>query len=104
MIASKEDQALDLARAHQSTDPGIQAVYRLQAADEDAPGEPVKLLEVNENTVERGVEPIRFGPDPDGGVPFASIVVDVSPREFEQIRTGRLPLPHGWQLGDKLID
>ncbi|MCX5672128.1 MAG: hypothetical protein NTU94_12490 [Planctomycetota bacterium] len=103
MIASKENVALDLAQAHASAEPGIKKVYRLLGPNEDDEGEPLKLLEVNENTVEQGIEPIRFGPDPASEVPFASVVVDVSPREFEMIRQGKLALPHGWKLGAKLI-
>jgi hypothetical protein len=73
------------------------------APNEDDQAEPVKLLEVNEDTVERGVEPIRFGPDPENQVLFASVVVDVSPREFGMILAGQLALPHNWKLGPKLI-
>jgi hypothetical protein len=103
MIASKEDVALDLARSHAEAEPGIKAIYRLMTANEDSDAEPIKLLEVNENTVEQGIEPIRFGPDEASGVYFASVVVDVSPREFEAIQQRRLSLPHGWSVGLKLI-
>jgi len=103
MIASKDNVALDLAQAHMSAEPGIKSVYRLLSPNEDDEGEPLKLLEVNENTVEQGIEPIGFGPDPAGEVPFASVVVDVSPREFEMISQGKLALPHGWKLGARLI-
>ena len=103
MIASKEDVALDLARSHAEAEPGIKFIYRLITANEGSDAEPIKLLEVNENTVEQGIEPIRFGPDEAGGVYFASVVVDVSPREFEAIRQGRLSLPPGWSVGPKLI-
>jgi hypothetical protein len=29
-------------------------------------------------------------------------VIEVTEAEFENIRTGRLPLPDGWRLGDTL--
>jgi hypothetical protein len=103
MIASKDNVAMDLAQAHVSAEPGIKSVYRLLSPNEDDEGEPIKLLEVNENTVEQGIEPIRFGPDPASDMHFASVVVDVSPREFALILQGKLALPHGWRLGAKLI-
>ena len=102
MVASKDDVAMNLAQSHVSSEPGIRHVYRLIGLNEDDDDEPVKLLEVNENTVERGVEPILFGPHPTTGN-FALVVVDLTPREFDQLRRGELVLPDGWRLGPKLI-
>ncbi len=101
MVASKDDVARDLGRSHADPGSGVLAVYRLVAPKEDDDEEPVKLLEVNENTVERGVEPLFFGPHrTTGGFPL--VVVDVTPREFDLILKNQLPLPHGWKLGPKL--
>ncbi len=102
MALSKDEVAMDLAKSHLETEPEITAIYWLLSDREDDPDEPLKLLEVNPNTIERGIEPIRFGPDASGGVPFPVVVVDVSPGEFAQVRAGDLKLPNGWSLGPQL--
>lgn len=63
---------------------------------------PIKLLEVNAETPEVGVMPLHFGPAPASGVPYASIIIEVSPTEFEKIRNNDLKLPEGWSIGDEL--
>ena len=40
--------------------------------------EPIKLLEVNENTVAAGVMPLYFGPAPASGIPYPSVIVEVT--------------------------
>jgi hypothetical protein len=40
--------------------------------------------------------PVRFAPRPDLGVPYDSVVVLLSPAEWEEVRAGRLPLPPEW--------
>jgi hypothetical protein len=60
----------------------------------------IKLLEVNSYTPEMGVMPLHFGPAPASGIPYASIIIEVSPNEFEKIRSNELKLPEGWSLGD----
>jgi hypothetical protein len=42
--------------------------------------------------------PIAFGADPPS-VPYPSVIVEVTPAEYEQILAGSLLLPHAWQLG-----
>jgi hypothetical protein len=58
------------------------------------------LLEVNDlaNIPESApVVAIDFMPDIEG-IEFSLFVADVTPRQFEEIRNGRLALPDGWQL------
>ena len=64
--------------------------------------QPIKLLEVNEATVAAGVMPLHFGPVPASGIPFASVIVEVTPIEFEKIKADELKLPDGWVLGQEL--
>ncbi len=90
-----------LADAHRKFEPAISRIFRVIADEEPAPYEPVKLLEVNPETSPSGIVPIAFGPDPPL-IPFPSIVIEVTEDEFESIRTGKLPLPDGWRLGDLL--
>lgn len=100
-LADKGEVAKALAEAHRKIEPGINRIVRVIADQEQASDEPVKLLEVNPDTSPSGIVPIAFGPDPPR-IPFPSVVIEVTEAEFENIRTGRLPLPDGWRLGDTL--
>ena len=64
--------------------------------------EPVKLLEVNPNTIAVGVQPIYFAADAAAGIRFPSVVIEVTPEEYQQILDGHLPLPQGWALAEIL--
>jgi len=104
MIAPREYAAAAIAKAHVEAEPGIKAIYRVESLrHEHDEREPIKLLEVNENTVERGIEPISFAPQLDGGIPFPLVIIDVTPREFRLLRQRKLSLPRGWRLGQKIL-
>lgn len=96
--------ARELARKHYLVEPGLKHVFRLTtAAERELIGtEPIKLLEVNENTIAAGVMPLHFGPAPGIGIPFSSIIVEVTPHEFELIRSHQLKLPDDWQIAEEL--
>lgn len=96
-MPDKNEVASLLAVAHHEMEPSITRIVRLVGAHEADPGDPVKLLEVNPATSPSGVLPIAFGADPPA-VPYASVVVEVTPFEFEQIASGSLALPHDWRL------
>ncbi|MCI0459532.1 MAG: hydrogenase maturation nickel metallochaperone HypA [Gemmataceae bacterium] len=100
----KARAANELARQHYQVEPGLTKVIRCSSAikAELTPAEPIKLLEVNKNTIAAGVMPLHFGPAPASGIPFGSIIVEVTPEEFEQIKARQLQLPNGWVLGDEL--
>ncbi|HKI38147.1 MAG TPA: zf-TFIIB domain-containing protein [Gemmataceae bacterium] len=104
VLHDKAKAARDLARRHFQIEPGITRITTLWAAlaFEALPDTPIKLLEVNENTVPSGVMPIHFGRVPGSGVPFPSVIVEVTPEEFEKIKTAELKLPDGWSLGEEL--
>jgi hypothetical protein len=100
VIPTKDDVAIALAQAHYEGQPGLQAIYRLMRADdENDPQEPIKLLEVNEDTVAVGIQPVSFGPHPASGVHYPSVIVEVTPEEFQQIQQHELALPHDWRIG-----
>lgn len=101
---SRAQTALILAQSHSDVEPDIQIIVRIVSADEPDEGgiEPVKLLEVNPNTVAVGIQPIYFTRDIASGIRFPSVVIEVTPEEYEQIQKQNLMLPHGWQLGDEL--
>jgi hypothetical protein len=94
--------ARSLARKHYEAEDGLQRIFRItgSAELEMRPVEPIKLLEVNTNTVPSEILPVSFGPAPASGIPYASVIVEVSPEEFAKIQTYELTLPKGWLLGE----
>jgi len=87
------DVARELAEAHRAEDPETDEVYLATAEDE------VRLVEVSRSvgpTKGDKLLPFRFVQRPDLGVPYDSVVVLVSPGEWESVRAGRLSLPVGW--------
>lgn len=104
VASAKARVARELANRHFQVDPGMKKVFRFSgsAQIELQPAEPIKMLEVNEETVPAGILPLRFGPVPDSGIHFPSIIVEVTPDEYEQIRNKQLELPKGWDTADEL--
>jgi hypothetical protein len=98
MASAKDQTAAILANKHYAIEPGITRIVRLTntTVDESLETEPIKLLEVSETTVPLGIQPIWFGPIAQRGIPYPSVVIEVTPQEFEQIQTGDLKLPSGW--------
>jgi hypothetical protein len=101
-MLEKDMVALHLAKSHHADDPAIVRIVRLLAAEENAPAEPIKLLEVNPGTSPSGIMPMTFNPDPSSNVPFSSVVVEITVQEFSRIQKGKIELPHGWTLGPVL--
>jgi hypothetical protein len=101
-MPSKDEQAIELAQKHYQVDVGITQILRImsRAEVEVSPAEPIKLLEVNELTVPSGVLPLQFGADPEAGIYYPSVIVEVMPEEFEKIKSHELPLPSGWMIGE----
>jgi hypothetical protein len=97
-MPDKDEVAAMLAGVHHEMEPGITRIVRLVGVQEADAQEPVKLLEVNPATSPSGVLPIAFAPDPPT-VPYASVVVEVTPEEYERIVTGELILPNEWSVG-----
>ena len=42
--------------------------------------------------------PLGFGPTPEAGIRFPSVIIEVTPDEFEKIEAKELPLPSGWEF------
>ena len=84
-----------LAQKHYQVEAGLTQVFRITgtAEVELKPTEPIKLLEVNEYTVPSGILPIQFGPSPASGLHYPSIILEVTPDEFQRIRNQELALP-----------
>jgi hypothetical protein len=103
-MTSKDAEARYLAQKHYQIERSVTHILRItsQADAETRPDEPIKLLEVNEETVASGVVPIAFAPDPASGIHYPSVIVEVTPDEFQKIKSEELKLPVGWILGDPI--
>jgi len=88
-----------LAESHFRVDPAIRRIVRLVLSDaeqESRQDEPIKLLEVNEDTIATGVQPVYFSAHAPSGIDYPSIIVEVRPEEYQEIEEGTLRLPNGW--------
>jgi hypothetical protein len=101
MDRSKEAVAQHLSDAHFNIEPGIELIVQLLASPEREadPKEPVKLLEVNQYTTADGIHPVFFGPHAASGILYPSVIIEVTPSEYEQIQRDPASLPNGWRLG-----
>jgi hypothetical protein len=99
-MADKDEEARKLAEAHYEVEVGITQIFRItgSAEAEVLPNEPIKLLEVNENTIPVGIMPLGFSPAPRYGIHYPSVIVEVTPDEYEKIQSKELALPQGWTV------
>lgn len=98
---NKDEEANKLAQKHYEVEAGLTRILRITENGDVGfdPNEPIKLLEVNKNTVPSGIMPIGFGAVPEAGFHFPSVIVEVTPEEFTKIENHELDLPEGWELG-----
>src|SRR5207249_4810735 len=68
--------ARNLASFHFEAEPGVSRIFRLLAGErsEETAEEPIKLLEVNENTIPVGIYPVWLPPDSGHGLHYPVIV------------------------------
>ena len=91
---TKDEAAQDLNDWHFQTAPEIVKVYRFLSDDENADDEPIKLLDVNSETLATDrVTPFGFARTEE--IPFPTVVAMVTP---EEIKNNALQLPRGWSL------
>lgn len=100
-MKDREDVAKRLAQAHYRIEPAITQIFTIwdKPEYETLPNSPIKLLEVNENTIPSGIMPLRFDPVPASGISYPSVIVEVTPDEYEKIQNHELKLPEGWRIG-----
>ena len=92
-MKSIDDVAHELAAAHRREDPSTQAVYFLRSEDE------VRLVEISRSADSGGeILPFRFGPNLDEGVPYPSVLVLLSPEDWDRVLLGDLRLSEGWDV------
>jgi len=103
MKKTKLETARSLAQTHFVNEPNLRRIHLLEPLDENDPREPIKLLEVVEGTIERGIEPIAFPADPARGIDYPVLIVEISPGEFANLQHHMAGFQsHGWRLGSEL--
>jgi len=105
MKKSKLETAKSLASAHFEVEPNLKRIHLIQPINEQDPNDPIKLLEVVEGTIERGIEPVGFVADPARGMEYPLMIIEISPTEYESIRTaGKVRLRNqDWTIGEELL-
>lgn len=98
---SKVETARNLAQQHYEIEPEMVTIFRLEQPGE-TDRDPIKLLEVNRETVAAGIMPLGFPPSPAHGERYGTVIVEITPNEFEQLRSGTLTLPHGWRMVEEI--
>ena len=101
-----DEEAVKLAEIHYQDAPPQTRIYHIHGATpiRSQTSTPAAILEVTEFTAPMGVMPLGFGPDPDQGLRRPSVVIQITPEEFERIQSGELKLPEGWTVGDLIPD
>jgi hypothetical protein len=101
-MPTKEEEMMELAHKHYEVEEGMTHIFRLVGTPEAEinPSEPIKLLEVNESTIPSGILPLHFGPLPSAGFHYPSVIVEITPEEYQQVQSQELKLPNGWKVGD----
>ena len=85
----------ELAHEHFRVEDGLERIFIMRAAE----SEPIKLLEVNANTISTGsVEPFSFSPTRD--VPYMTEIAEITPDEFERLQGKEIQAPTGWTFED----
>ena len=104
IVKDKDAVAKEAVAWHLEVDPQITEIYRFISANEDAPDEPLKLLDVTNATAETGqVDFFGFSSGP--GIPFLSVMGSITPNEFQKVIEGKMTLPGTWDLQNaKRID
>ena len=105
MKKSKLETAKSLANAHSQVEPNLKRIYLIQPLNDQDPNDPIKLLEVVEGTIELGIEPVGFVPDPARGMEYPLMIIEISPAEYESMRTaGEVRLGNqDWTIGEELF-
>lgn len=88
-----EDVVRRLVRSHFETEESIDQIIWVKDGEERE----IRLIEINHDTLPTGsIETFYFAPSKD--VPFPVRIADVTPKEWERVQSGDIPLPPGWTL------
>jgi hypothetical protein len=103
--AHRQRVAQLLARRHYQLEPAITEMLTIKLTgvnEATSPREPIRLLEVNGNTTPSGIMPLKFDAVPASGIDYPCIIVQITPDEYDKVKSKELPLPRGWTLGQVL--
>jgi hypothetical protein len=88
-----EKAAAFLAQNNFEVEDGLERIVWLR----HGAGDKLRLIEVNRNGFPTGrLEAYYFAPSEE--VPFKTYLADVTPKEWQKILSGEIPLPEGWSL------
>jgi hypothetical protein len=100
MQFDRDSMAQWYARRHLETDDAIEEVRYLP---EGAPPREIRFIEVNKLISEATpMEPIDYGVEVNGADAHALLVLDVTPAQWEKIKSGAVQLPGGWKLENSI--
>jgi hypothetical protein len=89
-----ERTARNVAAAHRAADPETQIIF----LDRDPAEREIRLLEVSASAATtRELYPFAFAERRDLGINFPSVVLLLSPTEWDEVKRGELVLPLGWE-------
>jgi hypothetical protein len=99
---TKEQERKKEADFSYAVDPQTTDVFTVlgDPSNEALPSEPIKLLVVRPNA--SLVRPLELDPPPNSGIPFSTVIIEVTPDQLAQIQSNKVPLPNGWTLGARL--
>ncbi len=104
MTSRRLQAAKRLADAHFDAEPDLQRVFVLEAQGAEEDGEPIRLLEVVEGSFSQDIFPIGFPASPAAGIDFPSVIVEVTPSVWTELRDrGALEFRgKRWLIGEEL--
>jgi len=103
-MKTKLETARSLADAHSQAEPSLKRVCLLAPINEHDPNDPIKLLEVVEGTIERGIEPVAFTADPTHGIEYPSMIIEISPSEYDALRGRKIRVGNqDWTISEELV-
>jgi hypothetical protein len=101
-LVTKQEAAKRLAGLHFMVEDGLVKIFRIETPEEKT-NQTIVLLEVNKDTVAAGIMPLKFDAVPARGIPYSYVIVEITPEEYKKIKTSKLPLPNGWQIGEEIL-
>lgn len=104
MKKSKLETAKSLAEGHFRVEPNLKHIHLIEPLDDQDPNDPIRLLEVVEGTLAVGIQPVGFTADPAHGIEYPSMIVEISPAEYESVRGGKVRMGNrDWTIGRELL-
>ena len=98
-VVSDDRYADELVHAHFELEPGITKIVRLVSNNEGHPNEPLKLLEVNTETLALGIRPVWFPARTEGNQWYPPVaIIEITPEEFENVKANPGLIPNNWQM------